>query len=65
MSFTYSQSELDVVNTERDQYLAGVTYKLGPGVSAGAYAGYLDFDAAGTASDVDGFVVGTGFKLNF
>jgi len=53
------------VNTERDQYLAGVTYKLGPGVSAGAYAGYLDFDAAGTASDVDGFVVGTGFKLNF
>jgi hypothetical protein len=63
-SFTYSKGDLDT-NQERDQYLAGVTYKLGPGVSAGAYAGFLDYDAPGTANDVDGFVIGTGFKLSF
>ena len=65
-SLTYSNGELDT-GDERDQYLAGVTYKLGPGVTAGAYVGYLDYSAgAGTGrTSVDGFVVGTGFKLNF
>ncbi len=67
-SFTYSNGELDI-GSEREQYLAGVTYKLGPGVSAGAYAGYLDYEDQSVGStlggDVDGFVIGTGFKLSF
>ena len=65
VSFTYSNGDLDS-GDERDQYLAGASYKLGPGVTAGVYGGYLDYDApGGAAGDVDGFVIGTGFKLGF
>ncbi len=65
-SLTYSKGELDT-GDERQQYLAGVTYKLGPGVSTGAYIGYTDYEAGANTgrSDLDGFVIGTGFKLNF
>lgn len=72
-SFTYSKGE-NVDNDdgangfrdeELDQYIAGASYKLGPGVTAGVYAGYADFEGAGGAGDIDGFVIGTGFKLAF
>ncbi len=70
VSFTYSHGENEVsaggADSELDQYMGAVTYKLGPGVAVGAFAAYADFDApGGTAGDIDGFVIGTGFKLSF
>jgi len=67
VSFQYSHGESDEANidAETDQYLAAVNYQIGPGVLLGAYAGYADADLAGANSDVDGYLVGTGFKLNF
>jgi len=76
VSFTYSNGENDSSDvffgdapgdeSELEQYLAGVTYKLGPGVKVGAWAGYIDLDAPnGSVNDLDGFHIGTGFKLNF
>lgn len=67
-SGTYANGDLDS-NQEQDSYLLGASYKLGPGVTAGAYAGYVDYDApagaVGLAGDLDGWVIGTGFKLSF
>ena len=62
-SFTYSNTDNNDVS-EVDQFIAGVNYKLGPGVLAGAYAGYMDVDVD-NGEDLDGFVIGTGFKLSF
>ena len=70
VSFTYSNGENEVSqngpDSELEQYMGAVTYKLGPGVAVGAFAAYGDLDApGGAAGDVDGFVIGTGFKLSF
>lgn len=73
VSFTYSHGENELSqngpDSELDQYIAGVTYKLGPGVAVGAFAGYAELDVPGDSfndiSDVEGFFIGTGFKLNF
>ncbi|MEM1298932.1 MAG: porin [Pseudomonadota bacterium] len=49
-----------------DSYLLAATYSLAKGVKLGAYGAYVDFDEEnGTAEDVDGFIIGTGIKLNF
>lgn len=53
---------------EADHYLGAVSYDLGPGVTAGVYAGFGDgdgVDSNGVAGNVDGFLVGTGFALSF
>jgi len=53
---------------ESDQYLVGLSYDLAKGVNIGAYGVYVDFDDAngGTADhSVDGFIIGTGFKIKF
>jgi hypothetical protein len=53
---------------EVDQYLVAVRYKLAKGVEIHGYGVYVDFDDAngGTADDsVDGFILGTGFKIRF
>lgn len=48
------------------QVVLGVNYKLGKGVKAGVYGGWVDFEEDRVGGDqIDGFVVGTGFKLNF
>ena len=70
-SLTYSQSDGDD-GTENMRIIGGASYKLGPGVKAGAYAGYAENDRVGrnAAGDIttpsgEGFYVGTGVKLNF
>lgn len=63
MSLQYSHGDADGSNDSTDQYLGAVSYKLGPGVTAGAFAGYAEADR-GTTSE-DGFVIGTGFRLDF
>ena len=71
VSFTYANGEnVDNENVSEDetleQYIAGVSYKLGPGVTAGVYGAYVDFDEDNnSADDIDGWVIGTGFKLAF
>jgi len=62
-SATFSHSDYDG-GASVDRFLLGATYKLGPGVKAGGYAAYVEEDDV-QASDVDGFIIGTGFKLNF
>ncbi len=65
-SATYANSDVDVTG-ELDQYIAGVTYKLGPGVKAGLTAAYIEQDAAraGAAGNEDAFIIETGFTLSF
>lgn len=77
-SFTYMNgSNVDDENAaagadeELQQFLLGVTYSLAKGVKIGAFGAYVDFDedlsdgGGGTGDDVDGFVIGTGIKVNF
>ncbi len=59
-SITYAHSDLDVPG-EADQFIGGVTYKLGPGVKAGATIAYVDSER----DDFEAFIVETGFTLNF
>ena len=47
------------------QVVVGANYKLGKGVKAGVYGGWVDFEGSAPGVELDGFVVGTGFKLNF
>ena len=61
-SVTYSESDGDD-GTENMRIIGGASYKLGPGVKAGAYAGYAENDRG--INPGDGFYIGTGFKLNF
>jgi len=64
-SLTYAHSDLDAVG-EMDQYIAGVTYKLGPGVKAGLTAAYIDIDESRAAQGADeAFIIETGFALSF
>lgn len=63
-SLTYSHSDYDVNDGEVDRYLVGANYALGPGVTAGVYGAYVE-ESNVQASDVDGFIIGTGFKLSF
>jgi len=66
VSFQWAHSEQGA--READHFLGAATYKVGPGVTAGVYAGYGDGDGVdvnGNAGNVDGFLVGTGFALSF
>jgi len=75
-SLTYSESDGDD-GTENMRIIGGASYKLGPGVKAGIYAGYAENDRVGTSTNADtglvtittpsgeGFYLGTGVKLNF
>jgi len=64
-SLTYAHSDLDATG-EMDQYIAGVTYKLGPGVKAGLTAAYIDIDESRAAQGADeAFIIETGFALSF
>jgi predicted porin len=78
VSFTYQHGEnqgnpdpdgtLERGDEESDQYLVGLSYDLAKGVNVGAYGVYVDFDDAkgGSANhSVDGFIIGTGFKIKF
>jgi len=77
VSFTYMTGEgadaefgATGPDEELDQFLVGVNYKLAQGVDLAAYGAYVDFeedvgDAGGGGDDVDGFVIGTGFRLRF
>ena len=56
-----------------DQYLLGMTYKLAVGVKLQAFGAYVDFDESNSddgsgqsgGDDVDGWVIGTGIKINW
>ena len=55
---------------ELEQLLLGVSYALAEGVSLNGFGAYVDFDeqvgdAGGAGDDVDGFVLGTGIKIEF
>ncbi len=63
VSLQYANSEQ--ANRDGDYVLAAGTYDLGPGVTAGIYAGYGDVDNGTAGGDADGFLVGTGFALSF
>jgi len=62
VSFQWAHSEQGAL--EGDNYLGAATYNIGPGVTAGVYAGYGEADVGG-GNNVDGFLVGTGFALSF
>ncbi len=78
-SFTYFRGEnVDDENfalgadETLEQFLVAVRYSLAKGVDLHAYGAYVDFEedlgdgGAGTpGNDIDGFVIGTGFKLSF
>ncbi len=78
-SFTYFEGinrddeNFGGVNSDEElkQYLLAVRYSLAKGVDLHAYGAYIDFDeefsagGAGTGEDIDGFIIGTGFKLSF
>ncbi|MDH3665853.1 MAG: porin [Paracoccaceae bacterium] len=59
------------VDEELEQFLLAARYKLAKGVALHAFGAYVDFDEslddAGIAGgdDVDGFIIGTGVKINF
>jgi len=68
VSFTYVHGELnDSENGEIDKFLVGMDYKLASGVRLGAWAVYVegDSDSGLESYDGDGFILGTGMKLNF
>lgn len=71
VSGTYARGEdVDNDNPAYDetlqQAIVGVNYKLGKGVVAGVYGGWVDFEEDAPGGDeIDGFVIGTGFKLSF
>ena len=55
-------------------FLLAARYKLAKGVAVGAFGAYVDFDedvgdtagnSAAGGDDVDGFIIGTGIKVNF
>ena len=55
-------------------FMLAARYKLAKGVAIGAFGAYVDFDedvgdtagnSAAQGDDVDGFVIGTGIKVNF
>jgi outer membrane protein OmpU len=51
---------------ELEQYLVAVNYKLAKGVAISAFGSYVDYNQTrSNLEDVDGFVIGTGVKLNF
>ncbi len=57
---------------EVDQYLLGASYTLAEGVTLNAFGAYVDFEGAtisnGEASgksEVDGWILGTGIKIEF
>ena len=55
-------------NETLEQYLVGISYDLGTGVSLGGFFGYVDFDdaSAGEQDDsIDGWVLGTEFNISF
>ena len=55
---------------EADIFLLGASYELAKGVNIIAFAGHVEFeedmgDAGGSGDDVNGFAIGTGFKIKF
>lgn len=78
-SFTYFDGEnVDDENAgigadeEQQSYMLAATYSLAKGVKVSAFGAYVDFEedvgdgGAGTpGNDVDGFIIGTGIKVNF
>jgi len=79
VSFTYVHSELnDDDNGEIDKFLLGMDYKLAQGIRLGAWVVYVDADSDNGLGftgddedgernfyDGDGWIIGTGMKLNF
>ena len=67
VSFTYVRGELDTDGGEIDKFLLGLDYKLATGVRLSAFAIYEEAESNdGTESyDGDGFILGTGVKVNF
>ena len=47
------------------QFLVGLSYDLAKGVNIGAYGVWVDFEEDDNTNNVDGFVIGTGIKINF
>lgn len=55
---------------ELKQYLVGVSYGLAEGVTLNGFGAYVDFeedvgDAGGAGDNIDGFVIGSGIKVEF
>jgi hypothetical protein len=67
VSFTYLRSDLDSNAGDIDKYLLGMDYKVAKGVRIGAFGIYEQADSKSNDEDWDGdgFVIGTGIKLNF
>ena len=68
-SMTYfhgENGEIGGTSDEQDSFGAAVDYKLAKGVRLNMFGAYVDLDAgAGPASDIDGWVIGTGIGLSF
>lgn len=57
------------------QYLIGISYSLAEGVTLSGFGAYVDFEedngdaggdvAAAPGDDVDGYIIGTGIKVEF
>ncbi|HSF96853.1 MAG TPA: porin [Thermohalobaculum sp.] len=63
-SATYLHSKQDDSDAKIDKFLLAVSYAVASGVKVGAFGAYEELDVKG-GSDIDGFVIGTGVKLNF
>ncbi len=66
-SLTYLNStyELGAVENDFENYVAGVDYKLAPGLTPYAEVSVYEFDGQGTAGDNDGTVVIIGTQVAF
>lgn len=59
------------IKEELDRYIIAMDYEFTKGVNVNLFAAYADFDealndaAAPGGDDVDGFIIGTGFRLTF
>ena len=70
VSFTYSRgenenNELVGSDEELEQYLVGVNYAIAQGVSLLAFGAYADFEEDFNNEEMDGWVLGTGVRIDF
>jgi len=76
-AYTKGNSRVEAVNSSGpedrlEQYLLALNYSVAPGVDLGAYGGYVALNTtpdpgqvSNIDADVNGFVIGTGFRLEF
>lgn len=65
-NFHGGNGEIGGTSDEQDSFGAAVDYKLAKGVRLNMFGAYVDLDSgAGPASDIDGWVIGTGIGVNF